>query len=83
MNEKERPSPVFFKLMIIQRNDNGDIIGKRIVYRDYMTLDAAKTAAKEYRFSSRTGCEVRKYEIQKPVKISFDENDTGEIVFSI
>lgn len=70
-----------FKVMITQIMNN-KIIGKTVLVDEFETLRAAKMAAKKYsEVYEHQVFQIRYYPDDKANTISFEDNDTGEIVY--
>lgn len=70
-----------YKTMIIQKRGDREI-GRTVLVEDFETLRAAKLAGKRYKPTEESWIQVNFYEDSKKNHlISFDEQDTGEIVF--
>ena len=72
-----------YKVMINQIVFNEEL-GKMVLTEDFINLETAKSSAEENsRIYSRKEYVIREYDDKKSNIISFDENDTGTVVFQV
>lgn len=74
-----------FKIMLRQVSEKMPkvIIGTGIITPDCETLDEAKHIAESYLLTSKSTYQIREYNDDRYINIiSFDEQDTGQLVYA-
>lgn len=72
----------FYKVLITQVV-NGEIVGKGVICKDFLTVSAARRAGLENLLNNESYYQVKKYKSKERNIISFDRQDTGEQVYPV